>query len=480
MIFVTVGTTGFSFDRLLKAVDLAVQRSKIKEKLIVQKGSSQYHFLYKNISSYQEISFGKTLTLIKKARVVICHAGPATIYLALKYAKNKPLVVPRRKNYHEHLNDHQSFFTEFIKKDDLVETVFPEKKIVPEIIKYLKNPAKNKKENYSLTGERLNERLIFYTDRLIKKQKNPPLSTFIAVTLSCNSRCKMCDIWKNKTHNFMDPEICKKLPNSLKMVDITGGEPFLHPNLLEIVKNIKNACPKAKILITTNGLLPEKIKYDAKKILAIDNKSALRISLDGWAKTHDMTRGIPGSFQKVLETIRILKKLQVKDLGIIFTLNKKNKGQVKKVLRFCRKERLNFSLNLIFDSPIYFGKGHMNLRPDVFETEKVLKQVRNHFIFSLNFKNWLKAYFYQMLIKYVKFQKRPIKCKAGINFFYLDPSGNLFYCHLKKWKIGNLKEELFSEIWENRNKKYLSKIRKCHDCFMICTAKDNLKNIHFL
>ena len=54
-----------------------------------------------------------------------------------------------------------------------------------------------------------------------------PTSASLAVTLRCNSRCVICDIWKRKNRQELSPVIYKKLPQGLKNIDITGGEPFL-------------------------------------------------------------------------------------------------------------------------------------------------------------------------------------------------------------------------------------------------------------
>ncbi|MCL4200798.1 4Fe-4S cluster-binding domain-containing protein, partial [Patescibacteria group bacterium] len=86
---------------------------------------------------------------------------------------------------------------------------------------------------------------------MVDTQHQLPKSAFISVTLLCNSRCIHCDIWKNRGLDFLPVSIYKKLPTSLEMVDITGGEPFLRNDIPEIVRIIRKRCPKARILITT-------------------------------------------------------------------------------------------------------------------------------------------------------------------------------------------------------------------------------------
>lgn len=163
MIFLTVGTTKFPFNRLLKAVDSAMIDFKKKESLIVQKGVSVYQFQYKKADVFQEVPFGKMIDFLKKSRQVICHGGLATVFLALKYGRNKPLVVPRTKKFDEHVDDHQIFFARFLKKREGMEVVFPQEDLPFRIKKYLYQPKKFGRKKETVPSKKLIKKLIDYT-----------------------------------------------------------------------------------------------------------------------------------------------------------------------------------------------------------------------------------------------------------------------------------------------------------------------------
>lgn len=307
-----------------------------------------------------------------------------------------------------------------------------------------------------------------------------PTSAFLAVTYRCNSRCIMCDLWKRNNKDELLPEIYQKLPNNLKNIDITGGEPFLRKDLVEIIEILRKTCPKSKLLITTNGLLPEKIKKMSPEIIRKGNV-AFRISLDGWDQTHDRIRGVTGAFKKAIKSINILQKINVKNLGVIFTLMESNKNDLPKVLNYCKKQKLQFSLNLVHNSSIYFGSNHSHLRIDNHLLKESLVLVKKYFYYSLNPKNLAKLWFYKKLENYAITHERPIKCGIGENFFYLDPYGTVYLCQFKNWPIGNLKKQSFKEILNGEKTiNYLQRSCKCHDCFMICTTKDEIKKHPFL
>lgn len=164
MIFLTVGTTKFPFGRILEMVDKVMLKSQSTEDLIVQAGRSNYQFKYSKAQIFKEIPFGRMIFYLKKTRVVVTHGGPATIFLALKYNKNKPLVVPRTKKFGEHVDDHEIFFARFLRKEGKVEAVFPQEDLSLRIKDYLCQPKKSLKKEKVIPVKKLIARLIDYTN----------------------------------------------------------------------------------------------------------------------------------------------------------------------------------------------------------------------------------------------------------------------------------------------------------------------------
>lgn len=108
MIFVTVGTHEQSFDRLLKCIDKMIDDGKINEEVFCQKGFTEYE--PKNYKSEKLLTYEVMQNYIKEARIVITHGGPASFLDPLKYGKI-PIVVPRKKELNEHVNNHQLEFS---------------------------------------------------------------------------------------------------------------------------------------------------------------------------------------------------------------------------------------------------------------------------------------------------------------------------------------------------------------------------------
>lgn len=104
MIFVTLGSQKFQFDRLLKKLDELVETGIIKDKIMAQTGASTYvpkHYEY--VQFMDREAFAKTMD---ECSVVITHGGTGVIIGAVKKGK-KVLAVPRLAKYGEHVDDHQ-------------------------------------------------------------------------------------------------------------------------------------------------------------------------------------------------------------------------------------------------------------------------------------------------------------------------------------------------------------------------------------
>lgn len=104
MIFVTVGTQKFPFERLIKKIDTLIECGKLFEDVFAQIGTSSY--LPQNYAYEKFVSEDFFDEKLEKCRVMITHGGVGTITRGLKL-KKPVIIVPRLKKYHEHVDNHQ-------------------------------------------------------------------------------------------------------------------------------------------------------------------------------------------------------------------------------------------------------------------------------------------------------------------------------------------------------------------------------------
>ena len=111
VIFVTVGTHEQPFNRLIECVDELKGKGIIQEDVVMQIGFSTYKPQYCTWSKL--FPYSNMVENVKKARIVITHGGPASFVMPLQIGK-VPIVVPRKQQFNEHVNDHQAEFSNAI------------------------------------------------------------------------------------------------------------------------------------------------------------------------------------------------------------------------------------------------------------------------------------------------------------------------------------------------------------------------------
>ena len=104
MIFITLGSQKFQFNRLLKEIDRLIDEEIIKEEVFAQIGYSDY--LPRNYEYRQFMDRDQFNDYIDHSDLVITHGGTGAIMGAIKKGK-KVIAIPRLSKYGEHVDDHQ-------------------------------------------------------------------------------------------------------------------------------------------------------------------------------------------------------------------------------------------------------------------------------------------------------------------------------------------------------------------------------------
>lgn len=127
----------------------------------------------------------------------------------------------------------------------------------------------------------------------------------------CCFRCRMCSMWKVREEDAgLDKDTLVHLADGLisvmdgeKEIVLSGGEPLLHPDIIEIIRefNLKGF----KVGMASNGFLIDQGKAGELADAGIKN---IQLSLDSANKeTHDFLRGVSGAYEKVLQAAGHLK-----------------------------------------------------------------------------------------------------------------------------------------------------------------------------
>ncbi len=136
MIYVTVGNDFRPFDRLLRKMDEIA--SSLPEPVLIQRGYSTY--TPRNAPSFDFVSMDAAAEHILKSRLVVSHAGIGTIILCRQYGIPL-LILPRRKTFGEHMNDHQLEIARALEKKETeqIYVVYEEERMEQGILRILEH-----------------------------------------------------------------------------------------------------------------------------------------------------------------------------------------------------------------------------------------------------------------------------------------------------------------------------------------------------
>ena len=164
MIFVTVGTHEQPFNRLVQKIDELKRDGIIREDVIIQTGFSTYEPKYCQWSKL--IPYQQMVKNVEDARIVITHGGPASFIMPLQIGK-VPIVVPRQKQFDEHINDHQVEFARNVAQR--MGTIIPVEDIskLGEVIGKYDEIVAGMEHGISSNNEKFNEELSKIVEKLV-------------------------------------------------------------------------------------------------------------------------------------------------------------------------------------------------------------------------------------------------------------------------------------------------------------------------
>lgn len=284
----------------------------------------------------------------------------------------------------------------------------------------------------------------------------------LAVTYRCNSRCVMCYTWQHPSEK--DKEIraadLGSLPAMVRL-NVTGGEPFIKEDLGEILDLVKK---KAKrVVISTNGFLTKKTL----EVMSAHRDVGIRISFDGIGETHDRIRGVPKAHARALETLKGLKGLGIRDLGIAVTISDQNAKDLVALYRLACENGVELATAILHNA-YYFHKVD-NVIEDKGAVEAHIEGLMKAYLGSSHPKDWFRAYFCEGLVDHMHGRQRPMKCTMATDSFFVDPYGYVRPCNVMNAPFGNIREKPFQEIWTSLEAQAVrAKVDKCtENCWMI-------------
>jgi radical SAM protein with 4Fe4S-binding SPASM domain len=304
------------------------------------------------------------------------------------------------------------------------------------------------------------------------------------ITDICNFRCKHCyqDEYNSKGLTFIELTkifaqlrtfvINKKIKRA--HINITGGEPFLREDLLDLIDEIKKS-EMFSFGILTNGYLPTRKTLNKLKLL---NPKFIQISLEGKKKTNDSIRGV-GTYDKILESLKAYRKLRIPTM-ISFTANANNYMDYPHIVKIAKR---NNAFKVWTDRYLPYGKtDNLQISTEQFRKlgELIIKEKRKA-KFNIFTKTDIAA---NRALQFLFCGDRPYSCSAGESLFAILSNGDLLPCRRLPIRIGNLLTDNLNDLKENSEilKNILSKDnldKNCSGCFYKTSCRGGLKCLSY-
>ena len=314
---------------------------------------------------------------------------------------------------------------------------------------------------------------------LVKKQQDkaiqehPLRQLFWECTLRCNLACRHCgsDCRVTATTKDMPMEDFGKVLDSVArstnphqvMVNITGGEPLMRPDLEACGRMIyEKGFPWG---IVTNGLALTQARY--KSLLASGLRS-MTISLDGLEENHDWMRGRQGSFKKATEAIKMVIDSGEIEFDVVTCVNKRSFRQLPEIKQFLIGLGLKqWRLFTVFPAGRALNDPEMQL-------DKVEFRALMEFIRGTRKEGLIKAsYGCEGFLGNFEGEVRDqfFFCRAGVSIGSVLADGSISACPSIRadYHQGNIYQDDFMEVWNMRfkvfrDRSWMKETEPCRSC----------------
>ncbi|MBI2901920.1 MAG: radical SAM protein [Planctomycetes bacterium] len=191
---------------------------------------------------------------------------------------------------------------------------------------------------------------------LLRSDSLRPVYAIYEMTYGCDLHCSYCDDGRGRPYPPQASEtrplplrdavaMLRKLRRAMPSIYLSGGEPTLHPDFLELLHEI-DRLGFWPVMLNTNGLHLERLlRKDADFLRYVD---ILIVSVDSMdpAKLDGVLRAGPGAGRRVLEALDLCLKLRQTcgyTLAVNCVITKETLDDAVGVARFCKARRVKFA-----------------------------------------------------------------------------------------------------------------------------------------
>lgn len=318
--------------------------------------------------------------------------------------------------------------------------------------------------------------------KLFRKYNYPkilPLNLTVSITYRCNSRCKTCNVWKKKTNEFTADEFDRtfaSIGKSPYWLTISGGEPFLREDIVEVCCNAYNHFKHGIINIPTNGILYNKIPKKVEEIIenCRETQIIINLSIDGIGEKHDYIRNVKDNFEKALKTYEALHALDYPNfsLGIHTVISKYNVNDLPQIYDYFKEKNPDSFITEIAEERVELDTIGSGITPSAEDYTKAIdflisKVEQAKYSGVSRMTHAFRLEYYNHVKRVLREKRQIIPCYAGFASAQIAPDGDVWACCIKAKPVGNLRDVDydFKKVWfSSRAYKQRESIKK-KECY---------------
>ena len=253
-----------------------------------------------------------------------------------------------------------------------------------------------------------------------------PWCASFELTHNCNARCHHCHRGEVVRETLAPPgtllEVCRELRPLVAIM--SGGEPLLRPDLLEIVRTLKTGCAPLRVFVNTNGALLTRARFDALVEAGVDE---VLVSLDYPDERHDSFRAIPGLLGRIRGLVASLPPRERRRVVLTTVLHAENFREAMAIARLA----LDWGVNVNFSAYTPLRTNDLSLMvagddgaafANVIEEIVDFKRTHGNVLTS----DWV----LRGMVRFFANGGRLGRCRAGERMVVVNPDGTLSPCGL--------------------------------------------------
>jgi MoaA/NifB/PqqE/SkfB family radical SAM enzyme len=278
-----------------------------------------------------------------------------------------------------------------------------------------------------------------------------PISLTVSLTNHCNHRCKTCSVYENLQDDLSLEEyekIFRSIGKGVYYLTVSGGEPFLRNDIVDICRLAKRWLDPKVLLIPTNGIMPERVPARVLEILDVyrDNQVVINLSLDGIGAQHDFIRGKAGAWERALETYAGLKAIDAPQLtrGIHTVVSKFNVGDFERIHRELAELEPDSLICEVAENreELFTIRHDITPHPDDFDraVDTMIREIDRRQPRGLaRLLSSFRRVYYRNAARIVRTKHQYPACQAGFFVAHISPSGEVWACCTEARSFGNLR-----------------------------------------